>query len=368
MNSLSAHPEPGIGAVPRGTGRVSSASRGVRIPPAALPALYGGVPPNLSALSRARDAEGTVRLRVPYSIANVGPGFDRFGLCLDAIEDVLEFEPRRSGGLSVEVEGDPTLSTVPALNAASAALTASFEGAGKVASGTLRIRKGFPGGSGIGSSGASAVGGALAGAISLGRSLDSDASLREILRCAAEGGERAAAGTAHYDNVVASLAGAFTFLESVDPLVALRIVPPPRLRVAVAVPVRPLATRLARSVLPVRVPLTDVSENIGRACSLVHGLLTGNLEQAGRGLSDRIAEPYRAHLVPGFVEACRAARHAGAWGAGLAGSGPAVFAFCAEERVSKVLEALAAPLAQAGEDPRTFSSGVGTGPGPVVGS
>ncbi len=301
---------------------------------------------------------------MPYSIANVGPGFDRFGLSLAAIEDRIEFEPRTDGGLSVEVEGDASLPTTPGANAASAALTAIFARAGRVASGVVRIRKGGPGGSGIGSSGASALGGALVGAIALGLPLTSDPVLREILRCAAVGGEFAAAGSAHYDNVVASLAGAFTFLESVDPLVVLRIVPPARLKVVLAVPETPLSTRLSRSVLPATVPLADASENIGRACSLVHGLLTGDLDQVGRSLADRIAEPYRASLVPGFARACRAARRAGAWGAGLSGSGPAVFAFSSAERARDVAASLVASLGEVGSNPRTFVSDVGGGARP----
>jgi homoserine kinase len=310
---------------------------------------------------RPRTNGGAIRLRIPYSVANVGPGFDRFGLCLDRLGDRIEFRPHRSGGLRLAIAGDPSLSTDPGENVASAALIEAYRALGSTPSGELRIVKGCPGGTGLGSSGASAVGGALAAALAVRNGLATDAVIDSVLQAAAVGGERLASGAVHYDNVAASLFGGFTFVESVRPLRVQRITPPADLRVVVALPATPLTTRESRSVLPDRVPLRDASENIGRACALVHGLLSGDSEEISQGLSDRLAEPYRAGLVPGFEPAREAAIRAGAWGAGLAGSGPSIFALTSRHRARGVLRSMHRALRAEAIRPRLFIAEIGRG-------
>lgn len=296
---------------------------------------------------------------VPMSIANVGPGLDRFGLCLSAPSDTLVYVPG-AGAFGLEVAADPEIPRGPSANLAAIAFVELLRRHGRSPTGRLRLRKGFRGGSGIGSSGSSAAAGALCAAAVLGLPFDRASTAEEVVRCAGMA-EATAAGAAHLDNVAASVFGGFILIEGLDPLRIERFPVPDDLRLVIAVPSVAVATRSARSVLPERVPRNDAVENVAHAAGLVRALLRGDVEGIGANLEDRLAVPYRSGLVPGFERARAAALGAGAWGATLSGSGPGVFALASPARAEAVRRALFEAFARNGMTSECFVARVGAG-------
>lgn len=320
----------------------------VRLPP---------IPPPPSC---AKGGESEFSVAVPMSIANVGPGLDRFGLCLSEPADLLSFSPG-AGTFDFEVHGDDGVPRRPDANLAAIAFRELLRRHGRAPFGRLCLRKGFRGGSGIGSSGSSAAAGALCAAAVLGLPFEDPSTVEEIVRCAGSA-EAFAAGSPHLDNVSASLFGGFVLIEELDPLRVDRFSVPDELRLVLAVPSLTVATRGARSVLPDRVPRNDAVENLAHAAGLVRAVLLGDAEGIGRNLDDRLALPYRSGLVPGLERVRAAALGAGAWGATLSGSGPAVFAVASPTTADAVRRALAGAFARAGWTSESFVGRVGGGP------
>jgi homoserine kinase len=192
----------------------------------------------------------------------------------------------------------------------------------------LRLTKGLPVGSGLGSSSATVVAVVRALDELLGRPLDEAG-----LLAAAGEAEAHASGALHLDNVAAALLGG---LRLVDPGGGARLLPfPDDLRFVLAVPALTLTTRAARAALPATVPLGLAVAHAQNLAALVHALHAGDRGLLRACLRDLLAEPHRAALVPGFREVQAAGLAAGAWGCSLSGAGPAVFA---------VAEAGAAPV------------------------
>ena len=118
-------------------------------------------------------------------------------------------------------------------------------------------------------------------------------------------------------------------------------------------------TEAARDLLPERVLLSEAVTNAGRLTGLITSLFKGDLHLLGRCLDDCLVTPHRQALVPGFLEVTQAARHAGALGAGLSGSGPTVFALTAEVGVAhSVAEAMVQAFDGAGLEAASFVSSV----------
>jgi homoserine kinase len=186
----------------------------------------------------------------------------------------------------------------------------------------MRLRKGLPVGSGLGSSSATVVASLCALNAWSGQPLEAAA-----LLAAAGEAEAHAAGAPHLDNVAAALLGG---LRLVDPGGGARLLPfPADLRFVVASPELTLATRAARAALPAVVPLAVAVHHAQNLASLVHALHAPNELPAGllrACLRDPLAEPYRENLVPGFRAVQSAALAAGAWGCSFSGAGPAIFA------------------------------------------
>ncbi len=276
-----------------------------------------------------------VSVFAPASVSNVGPGFDVLGFCLHRPGDLLEAEWVDRQGIEIaEVTGDGgLLSRDPGRNAAGVAAGDVFtrarelgrsDGSGRIAGQGLRLRlhKRMPLSSGLGSSGASAAAGAVAANELLGRPF----TRRELVQ-SAMAGELAACGSAHADNVAPSILGGFVLIRSYTPLDLIELPIPDGLHVAVVHPHCEVSTAEARSMLVDRhFPLADIVSNSGNLGALVAALYRGDLELLGRCIEDRLVEPVRAALVPGYAAVRHAALGAGALGCSLSGSGPSVFA------------------------------------------
>jgi len=288
-----------------------------------------------------------LRVRVSATIANFGPGFDVFGVGIGEPYDELEF--KESDEWAIEVEGFPVPADGRNVAVVSAKALASL--VGEELHLRMRLRKGIRPRSGLGSSGASSLAGALAAAKVLGVE---DEGL--IIRAALEG-ERAASGSAHGDNVIPAYYGDFTIIESLVPLRVHRI--PVDFPVVTVLPEVELPTRKAREVLPDSVPREDAVRNVALAGALVRALLTGDLETVGRLLDDRIAFPYRLGLMPWFEAVRQSALDAGAYGVFISGSGPAVFAL--GDNLEEIGRAIAEAFGEMGMKAEVYVTRAGRG-------
>jgi homoserine kinase len=266
-----------------------------------------------------------IRVFAPATVANLGPGFDVLGLALSRPGDELEAELRDEPGVEiVEVTGDGgVLSRDAGKNVVGRAAADVLHRAGARKGVRLWLHKQMPLASGLGSSGASSAAGAVAVNALLGNPL----SERDVVSSAMEG-ERAASGTPHADNVAPSVMGGVVLVRSYQPFDVIRLPLPATLHISVVHPHWQVSTAEARRLVKGRTySLDDIVANLGNIASLVAALASGDLALLGRSIEDRLVEPLRAQLIPGFDHVKRAALAAGGLGCSIAGSGPSVFAF-----------------------------------------
>ena len=299
-----------------------------------------------------------VRVFAPASVSNLGPGFDVLGLAIERPGDLVEAECRDSPGIEiVEVTGDGgQLSLDPTQNVAGvagASVLAHFSacrppgapaGSRSLPGVRLRVHKQMPLASGLGSSAASSVAGAMAVNELFGAPLSKDELLPHALA-----GERAAAGSAHADNAAPSLFGGIVLIRAYQPLEILHLPVPAALRVVVVHPHARVETSGARAMLRgYGFPIEQAVANLGNLGAFVAALYRGDLELLGRAVEDRMVEPLRTRLIPGYVEVKQAAADAGALGCSISGSGPSVFAFAADDAAAeRVAAAMRAAFRQA---------------------
>jgi homoserine kinase len=300
-----------------------------------------------------------VRVFAPASASNLGPGFDVLGVALPQPGDIVEAEWSEIPGIQIaEVTGDDGLLSVdPAVNVAGVAAASVFaalapgSGASTAARGRvqapgirLRVHKQMPLCSGLGSSAASSVAGAVAINELCGRPL----SKRDLL-VHALAGERAAAGSTHADNAAPSLLGGIVLIRGYDPLEVLDLPVPSALRIVVVHPRLRIETSKARAMLRgYGFPIQQVVANLGNLGAFVAALYRDDLELLGRCIEDRMVEPLRIPLIPGFREVKEAARRAGALGCSISGSGPSIFALAAaDDTAARVADAMESALREA---------------------
>jgi len=244
------------------------------------------------------------------------------GLAFRGAGDTLLAERVTGGRVVVDDPGHPALPASSSRHASAVAARAVLRRAGKTGTMGLRLRliKGLPLSGGQGGSAASAVAGAVAANALLGRPLGVD----ELLLSALEAEARVAGR--HLDNIAPCLLGGLVLIRSVDPIDVVQVPIPPRLYLVLAKPDYELETRRGRSVLPATVPRSVALHQAAQVAAIVAAANSGDLELLGRAIDDRIAEPVRAPLLPGFARAKRAALRAGALGCSISGSGPTMFA------------------------------------------
>lgn len=266
-----------------------------------------------------------MEVRAPASIANLGPGFDVFGLALREPYDILEAVAVQGTGarvIKVEGVGAQRITLDPKRNTAAVAASEVLRMAKADFGLEITVRKGVRPCSGMGSSGASAAGAAFAANLMV----DVPLSQNNLVLCAAKG-EEVSSGGLHADNVAPSLLGGFTLIRSYDPLDVIRVTPPKDLGIVAALPDIIVPTKEARGVLPKSIDLRQMVFQVGHASALATGMSLGDLALIGRSVRDMVIEPARRRLVPHLEKAERAALDAGALAAFLGGSGPCVAAF-----------------------------------------
>ena len=296
-----------------------------------------------------------VEVTSPATIANFGPGFDSFGLCLESPVDRISMSIVDGGKAEVKAVGRHSVPTEPEDNCCSFAAMRLAELSGNAGQGfSVTIRKGMKPGSGIGSSAASSVGGALAMAALLG------IKDKAVVLEAAAAGEQLVSGTKHFDNVAAALHGGFTAVTDPSSGRVIKI-RPPQFQVVVLVPDVSIETRKARGILPEKVPIEDAVRNLSFASGLVHAMMKLDLDAMCAHLDDTLSVPYRKALVPGYDSVREAALDSGALGISLAGSGPAMFAVV-DKGSAKVKAAMVRSLKEStGLDSESFVTAPGKG-------
>ena len=286
---------------------------------------------------------------VPGGIGNLGPGLDVLGCAVAGRRDEVTAEWSDAPGVTLLEAGHPDLPSDPARHTSAIAAAAVFDvarrrGARLSAPGiSLRVRKELPLSGGQGGSAASAVAGAVAADALLGSTLDQTMLLQCCLLA-----EETVAGR-HLDNIAPSLLGGIVLVRSVDPIDVVRLPVPDGLRIVLAHPAQRLRTSEARGVLPASVPRAVAVHQIAQVAAIVAACHANDLALLGRSIDDRIAEPARAPLLPGFLDAKEAAMTAGALGASISGAGPTAFALTAGEDVAeRVAAAMHAAYERAG--------------------
>jgi homoserine kinase len=263
-----------------------------------------------------------VKVLVPATSANLGPGFDTLGVALE-IYNIIEMAETGILDVVIEVDGHDALER-PENNLAYQAAKLLFERLEYEPYG-LHIREqiGIPVARGLGSSASAIVGGLVAANALVTRMTGQPGlSQDDLLRMAVQ-------IEGHPDNVTPALVGGFTvscMAEENLPLY-IKFDPPDGLQAVIAIPEVPLPTKRSRGVLPGQVSMKDAVYNLNRASLLVAALAKGRLDLLAVATQDRLHQPYRAALVPGLRSVFQAAMDAGAKGVALSGSGPSVIAF-----------------------------------------
>ena len=280
----------------------------------------------------------SVTVFAPATVANVGSAFDVLGFAVAAPGDTVTVRRTATPGVTIaDITGDNgVLSTDSNKNTAGVsvlALLKHLESKDRRAFGDIGVEisltKGLPIGSGLGSSSASTVAAVVAANELCGAPL----SREELLPFAMEG-ERVACGAPHADNVAPALLGGFVLIRSYDPLDVVHLPTPSSAWVTVLSPSLELKTQDARKVLKRSVSLESAISQWGNVAALVAGIYKNDIALMGRALEDKIVEPERAQLIPGYAAAKRAALEAGACGCSISGSGPSVFALAQSEDIA----------------------------------
>jgi homoserine kinase len=253
-----------------------------------------------------------MKVRVPASIANLGPGFDVLAMAVDLWLEV-EAEPADRPDWEFEGEGAELLNATP--NPLSAL---SMQG---------WVRNQIPVGVGMGSSAAARVAAA-------------------VLQGSADPIGDAGREEGHFDNVAAAVVGGVVAVVGDE----VQSLPIPEIEVAVLLAAAPMSTDAARAALPPQVDRADAVFNVARAVSLVHILHNRDWTRLDVALDDRLHQPQRIPLYPWVQGVLDAAREAGAYGSALAGAGPSVFAMCERHLGDEVALAMekAAPAGSRG--------------------
>jgi len=270
-----------------------------------------------------------VRVRVPASSANLGPGFDALGLAL-ALYNEVTLEESDDVVVSVEGEGAGRLEA-GAGNVVARGARMVFEVAGRPFRGAaIQCVNQIPLNRGLGSSAAAWVGGMVGGNALLGGPIDRDGLL--ALAARAEG---------HPDNVAAAMLGGLAVsCADGEGVRAVAVAMPAEVGWVALIPEMESATREARAVLPDRVPWAHAVFNVQRVSLLLAALGAGQADLLGVAMQDRLHQPYRLRLFPWMDSVIAAARAAGALGCVLSGAGPSMLAAVRGDagRVARAME------------------------------
>ncbi|HHX95986.1 MAG TPA: homoserine kinase [Clostridia bacterium] len=264
-----------------------------------------------------------LQISVPATSANLGPGFDCVGLALDLNNEFYFFES--------EVAPPPKTTLLRSGSLVHQGLDLVQHRYGKkIPALKIAVKTKIPRARGLGSSATLTVAGVAAASIWGELNL----STSEIINLASE-------IEGHLDNVApAVIGGLVPAVATPQGIKYLKIIPPKPLKIIVGVPDFRLSTAAARNVLPKQVAYTDAIFNTGRFGLLMTALITGEYQMLPIAMQDRLHQPYRAPLIPGWEEVITEINASGALGCCLSGAGPSILVFCEQntDQISFILE------------------------------
>ncbi|GFO97838.1 homoserine kinase [groundwater metagenome] len=287
-----------------------------------------------------------IKVRVPATSANLGAGFDVFGIALESPADIIEV--KKSGKIEIEVRGvgREHIPTDPRRNTAGIVANILEKPV------KITIHRSIPLSSGLGSSAAPAAGVAVA----LNRMYDLGLSREELVRLAAQG-ERAASGVQHADNVAPAICGGFVIAHK-DKVISLM---PENIGIVAVHPDIVVSTRTARALLPKKMWLGDVSFNTGSAASMVVGMMKSDVSLIGESMENRVIEQVRSRLIRGYSNVRKSALDAGAAGVTISGSGPTMLAVCRMDERERIAQAMTQAFKENHVKSEAFITTIGKG-------
>ncbi|MFW5956076.1 MAG: homoserine kinase [Halorhabdus sp.] len=283
--------------------------------------------------------------RAPATSANLGSGFDVFGIALERPADIVRVERAEETTIEVTGAGSQYIPEDPEKNTVGAVVEALDAPA------RITIDKGIRPASGLGSSAASAA----AAAVALNDLYDRGKTRKELVPIAAKG-EAVVSGDAHDDNVAPAILGGFTIatpggVTQVDAEVSL----------VACLPEIVVSTRDARRVVPAETSVDQLVETVGNAATLTAGMYRDDPVLVGHGMEDSVVTPARAKLIDGYDAVREAALAAGATGVTISGAGPAVLAVTRPKDQRSVATAMLETFDDRGVDARAYQTEVGGG-------
>jgi homoserine kinase len=258
-----------------------------------------------------------MRIRVPASTSNLGPAFDAVGLALELYLTV-ELQVLDRGPSRMEFFGEDA-HLVPADSSNLIWHTMSElanEAGSRLPLFALKIENQIPISKGLGGSAAALLAAAAATSFLCGFDWGADKLL-----------ETAARREGHPDNAAPSLQGGLVASILGDKVLCSKLKFPPEWTVVAVTPNLEVPTKIARSVLPARIPRQDATYNIQRTAFLIAQLIQGKREGLREAMSDLLHQPYRYKLVPGLEEILSMENRQGLLGIALSGAGPTIIAF-----------------------------------------
>jgi homoserine kinase len=341
-----------------------------------------------------------IKVKVPASSANLGCGFDAFGLALALYTDfVFDVDAADASTMPLVVRGEGAdRLTEERCTLFYDALKVYQRYTGyKVPAFRLEMENRIPLGRGLGSSATAIIGG-LVGANALCRRAYGGTNYptrEQLVRLATE-------IEGHPDNVAATLLGGLTLAVSAPAAAAPYFTPaspmvvpddpavegvrnldggpawrnpvivslplPANLTTVVFIPNFEMSTKQARAVLPAQLSLQDAAHNSARTALFVAAFSApnGQLDWLAEAMNDRLHQPYRSQIFPQLPLLIDAAQQAGAYGAALSGAGSTVLAFAAREKAEAVRDAFVNVAAESGLHGRAEQIEIATS-GPLVG-
>ncbi|MEA2087560.1 MAG: homoserine kinase [Candidatus Caldatribacteriota bacterium] len=277
-----------------------------------------------------------IKIRVPATTANLGPGFDCLGLALklylnleiEEIEKGFVIEYWGEGAEKFSAKNKEDTLIWKSMNLVLKRIHKDTHKKGL----KIRVSNKIPITRGLGSSASAIIGGIVGAA----RLYNVDLTNQEML-------ELALSLEGHMDNIAPALIGGLTLAYKTgrEEIKWTKIKTPLDLRVVVAIPEFTLNTKEMRKVLPQKVALPEAVFNLSRSALLVNALQNSDWEVLAEAMEDRLHQPYRAPFIPGIEEMFTQIKKTGLAGIALSGSGPSVVSLTkvgSEEVISKIMK------------------------------
>lgn len=287
-----------------------------------------------------------IKVRVPATSANLGAGFDVFGVALETPFDIIEIEKSDKTKIVILGREAKFIPRSPQRNIAGIVASILKKQV------NITLHRNIPLSSGLGSSAAPAAGVAFG----LNEMFALGLSREELVRIAAQG-EKAASGAAHADNVAPAIYGGFVILHK-GKIISLM---PENVGIVAVHPEIIVSTREARALLPRALSLEDISFNTGNAASMVVGMMKNDIKLIGESLENRVIEDIRSKLIKGYAAVKESAVLAGAAGVTISGSGPTLIAVCKMEEREKIAEAMVHSFSDSKVKSEAFITTIGKG-------